>query len=146
MIGESVNIDGFYWGNDETNPKYKLEQKDHRLGVERMNNYKRSEHYLPRYGKKIEVVDTAIYTTVSNEGDSGSMTSAINGQLDVVASETSHFLQWNIVPDVIDNNFEPLIDHIINSNESVNIDGRAGCGKSAILLVGFNSDYFFWGK
>ena len=52
MIGETVNIDGFFWSDEKLNPKYKLEQKDHRLGVERMNNYKRSEHYLPQYGKK----------------------------------------------------------------------------------------------
>ena len=25
MIGETVNIDGFFWGDDKLNPKYKLE-------------------------------------------------------------------------------------------------------------------------
>ena len=40
---------------------------------------------------------------------------------------------WNIIPEVIDNNFEPLVDQIISSNKSINIDGRAGCGKSYLI-------------
>ena len=35
--------------------------------------------------------------------------------------------------DVEDNNFEPLINTIINSDESFNIDGAGGCGKSHLI-------------
>jgi predicted AAA+ superfamily ATPase len=42
-------------------------------------------------------------------------------------------LKWNEYEDVKDNSFEPLIDSIIKSNESYNILGRAGCGKSTLI-------------
>ena len=31
------------------------------------------------------------------------------------------------------NNFQPLVEHIINNNISINIDGRAGTGKSTFI-------------
>ncbi len=37
------------------------------------------------------------------------------------------------IKDVSDNNFKPLVEHIINNNISVNIDGRAGTGKSTFI-------------
>jgi energy-coupling factor transporter ATP-binding protein EcfA2 len=40
---------------------------------------------------------------------------------------------WNIAPDVEDNNFEPLVKKIIDSNESYFITGAAGCGKSTLI-------------
>ena len=40
---------------------------------------------------------------------------------------------WNITPDVEDNNFEPLVKKIIDSNESYFITGAAGCGKSTLI-------------
>jgi energy-coupling factor transporter ATP-binding protein EcfA2 len=40
---------------------------------------------------------------------------------------------WNITPNVEDNNFEPLVTKIIDSNESYFITGAAGCGKSTLI-------------
>jgi len=40
---------------------------------------------------------------------------------------------WNKIEDVSDNNFKSLVEHIINNNISINIDGRAGTGKSTLI-------------
>ena len=40
---------------------------------------------------------------------------------------------WNIIPDGEDNNFEPLVNKIIESNESFFITGPGGCGKSTLI-------------
>ena len=40
---------------------------------------------------------------------------------------------WTLLKDVDDNNFQPLIDNIIKNKLSVNIDGRAGTGKSTFI-------------
>ena len=40
---------------------------------------------------------------------------------------------WNITPDVDDNNFEPLVNEIIESNESYFITGPGGAGKSTLI-------------
>jgi ABC-type phosphate transport system ATPase subunit len=40
---------------------------------------------------------------------------------------------WNITPDVDDNNFEALVNKIIDSKESYFITGAAGCGKSTLI-------------
>ena len=42
-------------------------------------------------------------------------------------------MYFGIIADVSDNNFKPLIEHIINNNISINIDGRAGTGKSTFI-------------
>ena len=34
-----------------------------------------------------------------------------------------------------DNNFNPLVESILSSGESIHIDGRAGCGKSTIIKM-----------
>ena len=44
-------------------------------------------------------------------------------------------LKWNEYEDVKDNNFEPLIDDILEAEESFSILGRAGCGKSFLLKL-----------
>ena len=38
-----------------------------------------------------------------------------------------------MIEDVSDNNFQPLVEHIINNNISINIDGRAGTGNQHLL-------------
>ena len=49
-------------------------------------------------------------------------------------STYEHFnIKWDTKEDVPDNTFKPLIDHIVNNNMSVNIDGRAGTGKSVFI-------------
>ena len=40
---------------------------------------------------------------------------------------------WKLIDDVNDNNFDPLVNNIINSNQSIHIDGRAGTGKSTLI-------------
>ena len=43
--------------------------------------------------------------------------------------------QLNLIHDVEDNNFKPLMDTILNSKKSFHIDGRAGCGKSTLVKM-----------
>ena len=40
---------------------------------------------------------------------------------------------WKITPDVDDNNFDPLVNKIIDSNESYFITGPGGAGKSTLI-------------
>ena len=41
--------------------------------------------------------------------------------------------EWNITPDVEDNEFKPLIDKIISSNQSWLINGPPGAGKTTLI-------------
>ena len=41
--------------------------------------------------------------------------------------------KWNITDDVSDNDFNPLVNLIIDSNKGINIDGCAGSGKSSLI-------------
>ena len=41
--------------------------------------------------------------------------------------------EWNITNDTIDNDFKPLVKQILDSKKSINIDGRAGVGKSFFI-------------
>ena len=41
--------------------------------------------------------------------------------------------KWNEYKDVNDNDFKPLVDTIINSDQSFHILGRAGTGKSTLI-------------
>jgi hypothetical protein len=41
--------------------------------------------------------------------------------------------EYNIIEDVTDNDFTPLVNTIIDSNKSIHIDGAAGCGKSYVI-------------
>ena len=40
---------------------------------------------------------------------------------------------WKITHDVPDNDFTPLVKQIIESNQSIHVDGRAGVGKSFLI-------------
>jgi ATP-dependent exoDNAse (exonuclease V) alpha subunit len=42
---------------------------------------------------------------------------------------------WNVLNDVEDNNFQPLVDKILDNNMSINIDGLAGTGKSTLIKL-----------
>jgi DNA replication protein DnaC len=46
---------------------------------------------------------------------------------------TLHTEPWEITPDVKDNNFEPLINKILDSNESWLINGPPGAGKTTLI-------------
>jgi len=41
--------------------------------------------------------------------------------------------KWNIIDDVADNDFTPLINHITTQIKSIVINGRAGCGKTTLV-------------
>ena len=43
--------------------------------------------------------------------------------------------EYNIISDVSDNNFNPLVESILSSGKSIHIDGRAGCGKSTLIKM-----------
>ena len=40
---------------------------------------------------------------------------------------------WNVLEDINTNDFKQLVEHILNSKNGLNIDGRAGVGKSWII-------------
>jgi ABC-type lipoprotein export system ATPase subunit len=42
---------------------------------------------------------------------------------------------WKITPDVDDNDFKPLVNKMIDSNESYFFMGAAGCGKSTLINI-----------
>ena len=42
---------------------------------------------------------------------------------------------YNMFDDVLDNNFDPLINTIIDTNQSFVINARAGCGKSTLIKM-----------
>jgi len=42
-------------------------------------------------------------------------------------------LEWTKTGDVEDNNFKPIVDCILNSKQSIVINGKAGCGKSTLI-------------
>ena len=92
-MDEKNNIIGYYYDEEKTQPRYKMEIKEDRLKVQRLPGTKRNEYY-----------DHAVNT-------------------------------MNILNDVNDNNFEPLIKQILDMNASINIDGRAGCGKSTLIKM-----------
>jgi hypothetical protein len=71
--------------------KYKLEEKDTRLQIERMPKFKRDDIYT--YDPK----------------------------------------KWIVYFDVDNNDFKPLVDNIINLNQSILITGPAGTGKSELI-------------
>ena len=88
---DGKNIKGYYFDDKMEVPKYKLEDKNTRLQIERMPKYKRSNKY------------------------------------ELIKSE------WEIYNDVEDNNFKPLVNKVLNSNQSFFITGPAGTGKSELI-------------
>jgi hypothetical protein len=90
---EDNKIKGYYFDDNQKEPKYKLEDKDGRLKIEILPKYLRTERY--DYTKP----------------------------------------EFTIYSDVEDNNFKPLVDLVLDSNKSIHIDGRAGCGKSTLIKM-----------
>ena len=43
--------------------------------------------------------------------------------------------EWNIINDVEDNDFSPIVDKIIESNQGCFLNGPAGCGKSTLIKL-----------
>ena len=45
------------------------------------------------------------------------------------------YYNWRVIPDVEDNDFKPLVDKVINSNQSCFITGPGGSGKTTLLTL-----------
>lgn len=88
---DGKNIKGYYFDDNNKVPKYKLEDKNTRLQVERMPKYSRRNKY--------ELVQK----------------------------------KWKIFNDVKDNNFKPLVDKVLELDQSLFITGPAGTGKSELI-------------
>jgi 5-methylcytosine-specific restriction enzyme A len=88
---DEKNINGYYWDELKTVPKYKLEPNAKRVKYPKLVHYMRFDNY------------------------------------------TLHTEPWEITPDVPDNNFEPLINKILDSNESWLINGPPGAGKTTLI-------------
>jgi 5-methylcytosine-specific restriction enzyme A len=88
---DEKNINGYYWDELKTVPKYKLEPNAKRVKYPKLVHYMRFDNY------------------------------------------TLHTEPWDITPDVPDNNFEPLINKILDSNESWLINGPPGAGKTTLI-------------
>jgi 5-methylcytosine-specific restriction enzyme A len=88
---DAKNINGYYWDELKTVPKYKLEPNAKRVKYPKLVHYMRFDNY------------------------------------------TLHTEPWEITPDVPDNNFEPLINKILDSNESWLINGPPGAGKTTLI-------------
>jgi 5-methylcytosine-specific restriction enzyme A len=85
------NLNGYYWDELKTVPKYKLEPNAKRVKYPKLVHYMRFDNY------------------------------------------TLHTEPWEITQDVPDNNFEPLINKILDSNESWLINGPPGAGKTTLI-------------
>jgi 5-methylcytosine-specific restriction enzyme A len=85
------NLNGYYWDELKTVPKYKLEPNAKRVKYPKLVHYMRFDNY------------------------------------------TLHTEPWDITPDVPDNNFEPLINKILDSNASWLINGPPGAGKTTLI-------------
>jgi 5-methylcytosine-specific restriction enzyme A len=85
------NLNGYYWDELKTVPKYKLEPNAKRVKYPKLVHYMRFDNY------------------------------------------TLHTEPWEITPDVPDNNFEPLINKILDSNKSWLINGPPGAGKTTLI-------------
>jgi len=87
---DEKNLD-YYWDNEKTVPKYKLEPNPKRVKYPKLVHYQRFENY------------------------------------------TLQTKAWEITPDVPDNNFEPLINKILDSDQSWLINGPPGAGKTTLI-------------
>jgi len=90
-LSDGKNIDGYYWDDEKTILKYKLEPVGKHVIYPKMEKYIRTD----KYEHKIQ--------------------------------------EWNITPDVEDNEFKPLVDKIISSDESWLINGPPGAGKTFLI-------------
>ena len=53
----------------------------------------------------------------------------------VEKDEEDEEIQWNIIQDKEDDDFQPLVEQVLDSNQSINIGGRAGTGKSTFIKM-----------
>ena len=44
-------------------------------------------------------------------------------------------IKWKIIQDKDEDDFQPLVEHVLDSNKSINIEGRAGTGKSTFIKM-----------
>ena len=81
----------YYWDDDQTIPKYKLEPVGKRVKYQKLAKYIRTDQY------------------------------------------TLNTKDWNTTPDVEGNDFEPLVNKILDSNESWLVTGPPGAGKTTLI-------------
>ena len=84
-------IDGYFDDEQKKKFKYRTEDKEGRLKVERLKMFIKTDYYY--HNEKI----------------------------------------FNVIPD--SDNFDMLVETILNSNQSFHIDGRAGCGKTTLIKM-----------
>jgi ABC-type uncharacterized transport system fused permease/ATPase subunit len=84
-------LDGYFDDEQKKKFKYRKEDKEGRIQVERMKQHMRTEHFYMNHKR------------------------------------------FNIIPDSDD--FQMLVDTILNSKKSFHIDGRAGCGKTTLIKM-----------
>jgi ABC-type uncharacterized transport system fused permease/ATPase subunit len=90
-LSDGKNIDGYYWDDEKTILKYKLEPVGKHVLYPKMEKFIRTD----KYEHKTE--------------------------------------EFDIIPDVEDNDFTPLINYIIYSESSCLITGPPGAGKTTLL-------------
>jgi deoxyadenosine/deoxycytidine kinase len=86
---DDTYIKGHYHDTQQRKPKYRTEEKEGRLQIERMKMHLRTDYYY--HEEKV----------------------------------------FNIIPDSDD--FQMLVELIMDSKKSFHIDGRAGCGKTTLI-------------
>ncbi len=136
MIWISKN---YYYDEGEQYPKYKLENKPdgYRLPVEKLPNYVRKENFILQNIVWKSLVDELNESSLQLHNAGGNIVRILTK--DNKEADFGNFIDTNKNFVDVDklhsdsSNFQPLIEHIINNNISINIDGRAGTGKSTFI-------------
>jgi len=105
------NIQGYYYDDAKTLPKYKIENKTARLNVKKLID--EAEYKDKLYYERLQIQKLA--------------------KMNRIIKYEHKEMEWLNFNDVEDNNFEPLVKMIIESKKSIHIDGRAGVGKSSLI-------------
>ena len=90
-VDDKVLVDGYFYDDNNTVYKYKIEDDKDRIMGEKMAKHKRTAQYKLK----------------------------------------EH--NWNIQYDNASDDFSDYVNTIVDSNQSIHIDGRGGCGKSTLL-------------
>ena len=107
------NIQGYYYDDAKTLPKYKLENKTARMTNVTKKLIDDAEYKDKLYYERLQIQKLA----------------KMNRTIKYAHKE----MEWTNFNDVTDNNFGPLVKMIVESKKSIHIDGRAGVGKSSLI-------------
>ena len=108
QMEDEANINGYYYDDAKTLPKYKLENKTARL-----KDHQVSEEFDKLYYERLQIQKLA--------------------KMNRMITYDHKEMEWTNFADVTDNNFEPLVKLVVESKQSIHIDGRAGVGKSNLI-------------